>query len=98
MTGKLEARLAKLESHVAAKDVDFSSVVFGEFNRTDYEIVGVVGGNRQVVARQSGETVEAIVGRAQRQLREKIIFLVYSEGRTGDTCVVFPKELHGGHE
>jgi hypothetical protein len=90
MNSKLKARLAKLESHIAAKVVGFPPVVFGEYDRTDSETVGVSGGNGQIVARQSGESVEGMIIRAQQQLREKIVFLVYTEGRPGDTCVVFP--------
>lgn len=93
MTANFKARLAKLELHIAAKVVGFPPVVFGEYDRTDSETVGVSGGNGQVVARQSGESVETMIMRAQQQLRQKIVFLVYAEGRPGDTCVVFPGDI-----
>ncbi len=96
MTANFKVRLAKLEAHIATKDVGFPPVVLGEYNRTDSETVGVSGGNGQIVARQSGESVEAMIARAQRQLRQKIVFLIYAEnGHTGDTCVVFPSDVFG---
>lgn len=92
MKANLKARIAKLEASIAAKDAGFPSVVFGEFDRTEDEIVGV-GSNGQNVARQSGKSVEEMIDRAQRELRQKIVFLIYAEnGNTGDTCIVFPKD------
>jgi hypothetical protein len=93
MTANFKARLAKLEAHIAVKDVGFPPVVLGQYDRTDSETIGVSGGNGQIVARQSTESVEAMIMRAQQQLREKIVFLVYAEGHSGDTCVVFPKDV-----
>lgn len=93
MNANLKSRLKKLEACLVAKEAGFPSVVFGEFDRRDDEIVGVGGGNGEVVARQPHEGVEAMIERAQRQLRQKIVFLTYSEGHSGDTCIVFPQDV-----
>ena len=95
MNARLKARLTKLETRLAIESVDFPSVAFGEYDRTDNEIVGV-GRNGQNIERQSGEPVDEMIVRAQRQLRQKIVFIIYAgNSHSGDTCIVFPKDVHG---
>jgi hypothetical protein len=85
----LKSRLTILESHLLAKGDRFPSVVFGETNRADGEIVGI-GCNGKNVERMFCETVEELIARGGRTVREKILFFIYVEGRGGDTCVVRP--------
>lgn len=88
----LKHRIARLEAKVNSKYVGFPCVVFGESGRANTEVTGA-SSNGNVINRQDGETVEVLITRSGRELRNKILFLIYADGRSGETCVVYPKVL-----
>jgi hypothetical protein len=91
---KLGRRIAKLEARFGARGASFPTLVFGQAGRCQVDVIGGTA-NGITVSRNPGEAVNSLVVRCGRELREKILFLTYAEGRTGDTVVVFPQEQLG---
>jgi len=88
MRSTLAARVSRLEASAKIGALPF--VVFGEHGRQDHEIISI-GNNGQRVVRGDDEALLVFISRANRVLRQSILFLGYCEGRTGDTCIVFPQ-------
>ena len=79
MTANLKARLAKLELRLSSKEVVFSPIIVSVFDRDHAEVIGI-GTSGQTVAREAGETIEALTMRGGRELCQRILLLVYAPG------------------